>query len=305
MTIEAHWQYYIDVLKLLNEKGPLHRTAIRDSIARSRNVTPEELAYSNERGTNIFGSRIHWAQADLVGIGALERPARGEVQITDFGRKLLRENPSGFSRKFVTGLPEWASWKERFSKQKKNSISAQDATEDSTPTERIDSAISEMNDQLAAFLVKKIQELPPVSMEKLVLNLLHSMGYGADEDDLEHLGGPGDEGVDGVINLDKLGLQKIYVQAKRYKDGSSITPTTVQAFIGALDSKRAVGGVFITTSDFTKSAVEAAKKSSRHIELIDGVELGRMMIEQGVGTRVIDTIRISEVDLNYFDELEG
>jgi restriction system protein len=129
------------------------------------------------------------------------------------------------------------------------------------------------------------------------------MGYGASEEALQHLGGSGDEGVDGVINLDKLGLQKIYIQAKRYKDGSPITPTTIQAFVGALVSKRAVGGVFITTSDFTRAAIEAATKSNLQLELINGARLGELLIQYKVGVRTKELVR-ANLDETFFEELD-
>lgn len=256
----------------------------------------------------MFNGRVHWATMDLVGIGALIRPARGYMQITDFGRELLNRYPNGFTRKDVIAMPEWEAWSQRFGQKTKSESTLEneiDLSDSLTPDERLDNALDEINDNLASELVKKIQTLKPEALERIVLQLLRAMGYGKKDSDAEHLGGAGDEGVDGVINLDPLGLQKVYIQAKRYKDGSSITPTTIQAFIGAIDSKRAAGGVFITTSDFTKQAVEAAKKSSRHIELINGPTLGQLLIEYKVGVRSIQTYERFELDESHFEDLEG
>ena len=165
--------------------------------------------------------------------------------------------------------------------------------------------MDELTSNLARELVKKIQSLKPVALEKIVLQLLYAMGYGENEGASEHLGGTGDEGVDGVISLDRLGLQKIYVQAKRYKDDRKIDPTTIQAFIGALSSKKAVGGVFITTSEFTKAAVEASMKSNLPIELIDGRRLGSLLIEHKVGVRTLKVVHRSELDEAHFEDLEA
>lgn len=285
----------------------LHRKEIWERCAKHISLPTEDASLLNDRGKSVFNGRVHWATMDLVGIGALIRPARGYMQITDFGRDLLKRYPDGFTRKDVLAMPEWAEWAKNFgqkSKPSESGILTSQSDEALTPDERLDDAIEELNNTLASELVKKIQTLKPDALEKIVLQLLRAMGYGQKDSDAEHLGGAGDEGVDGVINLDPLGLQKVYIQAKRYKDGSPITPTTVQAFIGALDSKRAAGGVFITTSDFTKAAVDAAHKSSRHIELINGPSLGKLLIEYKVGVRSIQTIDRFELDESHFEDLE-
>jgi restriction system protein len=306
MAIEPHWFYYKAVLETLDKSGPLHRLDLKDRIADRYALTPEERAFTNQRGTNIFGSRVHWAQTDLVGIGALIRPGKGVVEINEFGRKLMEIPHDQLTRKYIKTLPEWGAWREKIDSKKdaENSASEDVTNSSSTPDEILDAALEELTDSLASSLISKIQSLPPSALEKLVLALLFAMDYGATEDSLQHLGGPGDEGVDGVINLDALGLQKLYVQAKRYKDGSKITPDTIQSFIGALVSKRAVGGVFITTSDFTTAAREAAAKSTLNIKLINGGELGKLLIENGIGVRVRQVINRSEMDEAYFEDLD-
>ena len=306
MTIEPHWFYYKDVLEILNKSGPLHHTDLRDLIADRYQLSESERSQKNQRGTNIFGSRVHWAHVDLVGIGALRRPGKGLVEISDFGKTLMNVPQTQLNRKFLMQLPEWEAWKVKIESKKEGKSHSVDelSSSISTPDEILDAALEELTDSLASSLISKIQSLPPSALEKLVLNLLFAMNYGATEDSLQHLGGPGDEGVDGVINLDTLGLQKLYVQAKRYKDGSKITPDTIQAFIGALVSKRAVGGVFITTSDFTAAAREAAAKSTLNITLVNGGELGKLLIEHGIGVRVRQVINRSELDESYFEDLD-
>ena len=307
MSIQPHWAYYNTVLSLGFKHGPLHRKVMRELAGKAVGLSDEDFKLENERGTNIFNSRIHWATMDLVGVGAFQRVSRGVVEITEFGRELLEKYPSGLSRKDVKELPEWTTWKSSWtgkSGSKKLSKSSVEADFEQTPDEKLDSAIDELNSNLANELIKKIQSLKPSALEKIVLQLLHAMGYGSNEEAMEHLGGAGDQGVDGVINLDQLGLQKIYIQAKRYQDGSPIAPTTIQAFIGALDSKRAVGGVFITTSDFTKAATDAAHKSSRHIELINGSRLGELLIEHKVGVRNTQVIYRNELDEAHFEDLD-
>jgi restriction system protein len=306
MTIHPHWYYYPTVLRLTAEHGPLHRTKLRELAAQSTELSPEDYEIVNERGTNIFASRINWSVTDMVGIGAMIRSSRGIADITPFGHQLLVRFPNGMTRKEIEKLPEWESWKARWTEKKSAPAAASESVSAGsglTPDELLDAALSELNQSLARDLVQRIQGLKPAALERIVLQLLHEMGYGASEEALEHLGGAGDEGVDGVINLDKLGLQKIYIQAKRYKDGSPITPTTIQAFIGALVSKRAVGGVFITTSDFTKAAMEAAAKSTLQLELINGAKLGELLIQYQVGVRVQELIK-AQLDEDFFEDLD-
>ena len=308
MPILTHYAYYQTVLKIALDHGPLHRKKVHLLAAEAVGLSEDEFSHENERGTNIFKSRIHWAVMDLVGVGALERPTRGMVSITDFGKELLLRYPSGFNRKDLEALPQWKDWKSSWTAKSNNMTPMSSVSEsalDQTPDERFDAALDELNSNLANELIKKIQSLPPIAMEKIVLQLLYAMGYGENEEATQHLGGVGDEGVDGVISLDKLGLQKIYVQAKRYKDDSKIDPTTIQAFIGALTSKKAVGGVFITTSEFTTAAIDASTKSNLPIELIDGRRLGTLLIEHKVGVRTLQVIYRSELDEAHFEDLES
>ena len=143
--------------------------------------------------------------------------------------------------------------------------------------------------------------MSPEFLEKSVLHLLGAMGYGVDSDSLKHTGGPGDEGVDGVINQDALGIQRIYVQAKRYKSGNNISRETIQSFIGALQG--ASGGVFITTSAFTQGALDfASKHLTPKIVLIDGLQLGKLMVKYEIGVTVRRTYKLMEIDENYFEE---
>lgn len=309
MPINPHWTYYNTVLELARKHGPLHRKAMRELAAKAVGLSDEEYLMANARGTNLFNTRIHWAVMDMVGVGAFIRPSRGTVEITDFGKTLLGNFPNGFSRKDLETTPEWIEWKSTWSGKGSAKNNRQDpepeSDSDQTPDERFDAVVEELRQNLASEIIKKIQSLKPSALEHIVLQLLYKMDYGVDKEALEHLGGAGDEGVDGVINLDRLGLQKIYVQAKRYQDEASITPTTVQAFLGALVSKNAVGGVFITTSSFTKAAREAAAKSTPHIELIDGVRLGELLIDHEIGIRVTQRVIRAELDEGFFEDFES
>lgn len=300
MTLGNFEYYFAPVLRALKESGKTHRRSNMDDVAKAENVSPSDLALVNARGTSIFRSRVHWAQAYLVQAGAVARPERGYVEITDRGLKLLAENPDGFRKFIFREFPDYAgAWDQR----RKNGETDSPNETEATPQEQIDSAIEELENAVAIELVQKIRSQSPKFLELVVLELLRAMGYGASDSSIEHLGGPGDEGVDGVINQDALGLQRIYVQAKRYRPESTIGRPALQSFMGALSGLGANGGVFITTSSFTSDAREYVSKNiSPRIVLIDAHELGKLLVHHGIGVHARKTYQVFDIDEDYFEE---
>jgi restriction system protein len=170
-----------------------------------------------------------------------------------------------------------------------------------SPDELIDSAARELHDSLSRDLLEQIAAGSPTQFEQLVLDVLHAMGYGAKQSDLERTGASGDGGIDGIITLDRLGLEKVYVQAKRWTSGTVGRPE-IQKFFGALAGRRATRGVFITASTFSGEAKDYARQVSDSIVLIDGCRLASLMIEYGVGVTVQRTIKIAKIDSDYFED---
>ncbi len=168
-----------------------------------------------------------------------------------------------------------------------------------TPDERIDAAVQELNRAVAVELLDTILKMPPMFFESLVLDLLRALGYGTTDDDLQRVGGSGDGGIDGIISLDRLGFEKIYVQAKRWQH--SVGRPEIQAFYGALSARRAKKGVFITTSTFTREAREFENHVGETVVLIDGTRLTSLMIEHGVGVTLYRTVRLPRLDVDYFE----
>ena len=304
MTIGNFEYYFIPVLASLKQNGMMHRRENMEYVAKAEKLSPEDLALKTPRGTSIFRSRVHWAQAFLAQAGAVSRPQRGYLEITERGLKLLDENPQGFKAKKFHEFPDYAdAWGGRNTDGEESDqvVSAPDS--EITPQERIESAVSEIERALAAEIVQRVQNLSPKFLEVVVLELLHAMGYGASESSIEHVGGPGDEGVDGVIHQDALGLQRIYVQAKRYKADSSIGRPDIQKFVGALAGQGANGGVFITTSSFSADAKDYASKNlSARVVLIDGAEFGLLMVRHGIGVQKRKTFSIVDIDEDYFED---
>lgn len=275
-----------------------------EAIANQEGLTSAELAETTPKGTNIFRSRVHWAQTFLAQAGALSRPERGYFEITERGKQLLAEYPSGFKTKRLKEFEDWKfAWNGRYNPENEShETMSSDSSE--SPLEQIEAGVQQLEHAVSSEIVQRIQNLSPKFLELVVLELLHAMGYGDSTRDIEHLGGPGDEGVDGVIKQDALGLQRMYVQAKRYKSENTIGRPEIQKFVGALTGLGANGGVFITTSSFSTDAREYAHKSqlSPRIILIDGLELGQLMVKHGIGVQEIRSYKIVEIDEDYFEE---
>ena len=289
----------------------LHRRELYDRVVDLMKLSPEEKAQTMTRGRNAARNRVHWAQEFLCQAGAVERPKRGYAAITDFGRDLLREpHPVTIQRLRETeGLKEWKRRSQEKAALRRSENTGgtsgmdDDASDDSrTPEERIQASLADLEDSVADELLRRIKNESPDFLEQAVLQLLHKMGYGSSEDDLAHLGGAGDGGVDGVINQDTLGLDQIYIQAKRYSEGTIGRPQ-IQGFVGALAGKHASRGIFITTSDFSKDAREyAANLKETRVILIDGELLSRLMIRHKVGVTTARVFEVPEIDENFFGD---
>jgi restriction system protein len=306
MTIGNFESYFIPVLQILKDNGKMHRRLIMDQIATLQNLSQVELDQTTPKGTNIFRSRVHWSQTFLAQAGALSRPERGFFEITERGLKLLAENPNGFKTRAFDQFPDYKdAWSGRkHSQEDSPAIFVPEEEVGTPPLERIELSIQQLENAVSMDIVQRTQNLSPKFLEMVVLELLHAMGYGDSSSDIEHLGGPGDEGVDGVINQDALGLQRIYIQAKRYKADNNIGRPDIQKFVGALTGLGANGGVFITTSSFTSDAREYAHKSqlAPRIVLIDGTELGHLMVRHGIGVQTLKTYKVIDIDEDYFEE---
>ncbi len=301
--IKRFYEYYLPVLKFLKENGPTHQTKLKEALIKIEKLTPEDVALTSEKGTNIFNSRIHWAVQYLYQSGALNRPAKATYEINSFGEKLIQDYPNGIEADVLVNTEGYKQWGVRTRESQSNKSESSPELSNETPTESIESAIQKLENSLAHEIVTRIREASPLFLEKIILVLLGKMGYANGEDSLEHLGGPGDEGLDGVINQDRLGLQRIYVQAKRYKEGNNIGRPEVQKFMGALQGQGASGGVFITTSRFSQDAEDyVSKNMTPRIILIDGPELGRLLVKHEVGVVALRSYKVLEIDENLFDE---
>jgi restriction system protein len=312
MALPKFKDLFTDVLSVLSDNQMHQRIELRKEVSARLDLTEAELTETMKGGGNRLGSRIHWACEYLVQSGAVFRPQRGYFQITDLGSKLLSENSSGVTLAMLRETEGLQAWRERTlankADRKASSVdvdtsSSFDFENDDAPLESIESAIKLMNTALAGDLLQRVREEKPEFLEKLVLRLLHEMGYGASLDNLQHIGGSGDEGVDGVIHQDQLGIDKIYVQAKRYREAGPIGRPTIQGFVGALSGKKATRGVFITTSRFSADALDYVNNlTGFSVVLIDGEQLVKFMLDNKVGVTTQETFEVLGIDENFFGE---
>jgi restriction system protein len=249
--------------------------------------------------------RIGWVRQWLRRALFIEIPARGVYRITERGADYLKSH-NNLKQEDLMRYPEYVFYATGKDKPEKHAIEeSKENTKDIenlTPTEQLEIAYSSINDDLAADLLQKALEASPQFFEQLVLDLLLKMGYGGSNGVMAHVTPTShDNGVDGIIPEDTLGLDKIYIQAKRYTD-TPVGKPEIQQFVGALNEQKASKGVFVTTSTFTKGAIESVNKATSKIVLIDGKALAKYMIEYNVGVSTKKVYAIKKIDTDYFDE---
>lgn len=248
----------------------------------------------------VYKNRSGWAHDRLKRAGLSTCPRYGNWQITAQGVSLIKKHPSGLPQQEIDRIA-LAYKGSKLSSTKgapEETVEAPKDPSKQSPEERIDLSLVELHERVSRDLLELIGQAPPSFFENLVLDLLHAMGYGTSRRDLQRVGGSGDGGIDGIISLDRLGLEKVYIQAKRWKN--TVGRPEIQGFYGALAGRRANKGVFITTSAFTKEALEFATQVEK-IVLVDGARLTALMIEHGVGV-THKLIKVAKVDSDYFEE---
>lgn len=250
-----------------------------------------------------YRHRTGWAVNTLKHAGLVHSPGPGLWAATEEGGALVAAHPDGPSDELMAKLRRRARSAMQAARSDDNDdgegdASAAEPDDDSSPEEQLESALESLHDRVAAELLATLGSVDPYKFEQIVLDVLHAMGYGQSREALQEVGGSGDGGIDGIISLDRLGLQKVYVQAKRWK--GNIGRPEIQGFYGALSGRRANLGVFITTSRFTREAREFATSVSDTLVLVNGPELARLMVEYGVGVTQTLVRVPTNIDTDYF-----
>ena len=251
-------------------------------------------------GTFKFSSRVSWAATYLKKAGLLEAPRRGYLRITKRGLEALMKKPKRIDGALLSQYEEFRQFQGKKKEKRDKSVDTGDDSE--TPIESIDAQYRKLRESLASEILDKVKGCSPQFFERLVITLLVRMGYGGSLKDAgQAIGRSGDGGIDGVIKEDLLGLDNIYVQAKRWTDKSIGSPD-IDQFAGALSKKKANKGIFITTSSFSRDALASVKEYGAKIVLIDGVQVAQFMIDYGVGVALDQIYELKKLDSDFFEE---
>ena len=296
MEIPKYHETFIPVLEILNTGVPIDS---RELVSRVRDnyysdLPQELLNQKTSSGANVLLDRILWGKSYLKMAKFVSYPKRGEVQITDKGKRIL--GTGILSLHDLQNDQDFINHRESVKSKKENEIELDTVNvENASPQDLIDSGFSTIEIQVKTELLEKLKEIDPYYFEKVILILLKRMGYG----DFIETSKSGDGGVDGIINEDKLGLEKIYTQAKRYNE-NKVREKDIRNFIGAMSGDTSKG-VFITTSTFDDFAVKKAREAHHSIVLIDGAKLVDLMHQYNVGVQVKTVYEVKEVDNDFFE----
>jgi restriction system protein len=296
-----------------SENGEVKISDVARQLEDELHLSPDERTQFLKSGQTRFENRVYWAKSYLGQAGLVDFTKRAHFCISKRGKDVLIENPERIDIKYLSQFPEFRAFRQRTHKAAEAddpvvaaevSTDVPDGASSLTLDEVMRQAHGQLESSLAAELLQRLQTGTPKFFEKAVVLLLVGMGYGGGSViDLEKalVGGSGDGGIDGVIDQDLLGLDRIYMQAKRYADGNPVGPGAIRDFFGSLDMRRASKGVFVTASTFSSQASETVKQLGKRIVLIDGVQLARLMIRHHVGCRVEETLPIMEIDEEFFE----
>ncbi len=291
---------------LLEEVSDGREYKFRDIIevlVRRFNLSDEERRELLPSGQQaIFDNRVGWAKTYLKKAGLIDSPRRAILQITDRGKEALKTVPEEINVGYLKRYPEFIDFQSG-KKDISEEITTEEEENDKTPEESLEASYIKIRKALAQELLNRIIELPPSFFEKLVVELLVKMGYGGSIKDAgKAMGKSGDEGIDGTIKEDKLGLDIIYIQAKRWQPGNVVGRPEIQKFVGALAGQGAKKGIFITTSNFTKDAIEYVPRNETKIVLLDGEQVAQLMIDYNLGVTVQQTFELKKIDSDYFGD---
>lgn len=295
------WQEFLrPALEVLSSGKTFIRRELEQAILDLKQVTIEQRQIEIRSGGFKAVGRVGWALSALKRAGALTKPARGVYVISENGRQLLQDFPVTISEKDLKRLPAWIEHIPALGKRS-TPETTESLLEGNDPNELIELGLSAINTSVAADLLEKLRDGHPEFFERAVVRLLVAMGYGGSEKRVHHLGQSNDGGVDGVIDQDALGLNRVFVQAKRYSQGNNVQRPDLQKFVGALADKGATQGVFVTTSSFSEGAAEYVEKIPNRVVLIDGNRLTDLMIQYKVGVQVQKSFELVDIDEDFFD----
>ncbi len=303
MPLPDYQTFMLPLLKFA-EDGKEHtlREAI-DALSDDFKLTETERTELIPSGQTRIYNRLGWTTTYLRKAGLLSSAARGKFKITKRGLDVLKKAPSRVDVHFLTQFPEFVEFRARRERENNNVQTTPIVDDAQTPDEIMDAAYQTLRQSLVDEILRTLKTCSPAFFERLVVDVLVKMGYGGTRQEAgKAIGKSGDEGIDGIINEDRLGLDVIYIQAKKWDKDNSIGRPEIQKFAGALMGQKAQKGIFITTSTFTKEAREYAGQIGSKIILIDGIMLAQLMIDYNVGVNLVASYELKRLDSDYFEE---
>jgi restriction system protein len=305
MAVPDFQSLMLPFLEVLQDGKEIAMRDLTAALASRFRLTEAELEEHLPSGPqSLFYNRVAWAKTHLKNAGLIENPVRGKVRISESGRKVLLKKPPAINCRFLKQFPSYLTFIGQSLGD--NTASSEEAIIESTqtPLELMESSFNALRKATAEELLAKLKACSPAFFEQVVVRLLHAMGYGSVKEDASVMGKPGDGGIDGIIREDKLGLDVVCIQAKRWE--GTVGRPVVQGFVGSMDYIRAKKGVILTTSQFTKDALDFVDRiEGKKVVLIDGAKLTTLMIEHNVGVTTSKLYELKEVSNDFFDEDEG
>lgn len=312
MPVPGFQDFMLPTLQVLSDGETRPWREVAERVADVMRLTDDQRSENLPNGKVIYENRAAWALTHLGQAGLISRPTRGYAAITAAGRALLAEGPSRVDMQLLWRYPSYQEFRSRRrsggddlegSAVEPPTEAETTAGHGATPEDLMASAERENRAGVEAELLDLLRRLDPTAFERLVLRVLTAMGYGGRTGAVEHTGKIGDGGIDGIIRQDPLGLDRVYLQAKRYAAENPVGRPAIQAFVGALHGQQADRGVFITTSTYSREAVEYVRYLRERIVLIDGAELARLMVLHNVGVQDQQTFVLKRLDEDYFENL--
>lgn len=304
MAIPDYQTLMLPVLKFIASKELSVSKEVIAEMIRQFHLSDEEIeTLLPSKTQRVIDNRVYWAQVYLQKAGLVERPARGQYKVTEEGRKALAKKPSRIDVKFLSQFSEFRKFKalSRSNSNSETESSIEAAGQTTDPLEELEASYERMKATVCEELITHARALDPTDFERLVIELLRKMGYGIDPNSVVHRGRTGDGGIDGEISQDRLGLEMIYIQAKRFQEGAAVGRPAIQQFVGSLNERKAKKGLFITTSHFSPDAHEYVNRIDVRIILIDGEQLAKLMFEFDLGVTTEQKYEVKKVDQDFFE----
>ncbi len=303
MTVPDFQSLMLPVLKAFADGSEVRIAEVCTRVAAAEGLTPDDLLERTRGGhTTRLKDRVNWSITYFLNAGLVERVRRAVYRIAPDGKQLLSRDPSRIDLKLLRQYPAYVEWKNRKSPRIERP-EQQDNESGETPEETLDRAAGELRTVLEAEVLARVRDAAPAFLEQVVVDMLIAMGYGGGDAAMGRVTGrSGDGGIDGTIREDALGLDEVYVQAKKYADGNTVGEGELRNFAGAIDAAGTTKGVFVTTAEFTSAAKDYVARSPKRIVLIDGEELARLMVLHGIGVRTQRHYEVKRIDEDYFDQ---